>query len=100
MNHCYIFAPITVKLDKPLEISASVDLGAKKITADFGSLTISGRCHHETYDGTYEVTPTFSKQTLNTHNKLMTDDLTVRPIEVSRTSNPQGGKTIFIGGIE
>ena len=81
MNCCYI--------DKPLEI-----------TVDFGSLSISGRCHHETYDGTYEVTPTFSKQTLNTYNKLMTDDLTVRPIEVIRTSNPQGGKTIFIGGIE
>lgn len=98
MNYCYIFAPITVKLDKPPEISASVDLGAKKITADFGSLSIGGRCHHETYDGTYEVTPTFSRQTLNTDNKLMLDDLTVRAIEVSRTSNPQGGNTIFIGG--
>ena len=81
MNYCYI--------DKPLEI-----------TVDFGSLSISGRCHHETYDGTYEVTPTFSRQTLNTHDKLMTDDLTVRAIEVSRTSNPQGGNTIFIGGTE
>lgn len=80
MNYCYI--------DKPLEI-----------TVDFGSLSV-GRCRHETYDGTYEVTPTFSKQTLNTYNKLMTDDLTVRPIEVSRTSNPQGGNTIFIGGTE
>ena len=81
MNYCYI--------DEPLEI-----------TVDFGSLTISGRCHHDTYDGTYEVTPTFSKQTLNTYNKLMTDDLTVRPIEVSRTSNPQGGNRIFNGGTE
>ena len=79
MNYFYI--------DKPPEI-----------TVDFGSLSISGRCHHETYDGTYEVTPTFSKQTLNTHNKLMTDDLTVRPIEVSRIANPQSGKTMFIGG--
>ena len=70
------------------------------ITVDFGSLSIGGRCRHETYDGTYEVTPTFSKQTLNTYNKLMTDDLTVRPIEVSRISNPQGGNTIFIGGTE
>ena len=89
MNYCYIFAPITVTLDKPPEI-----------TADFGNLYISGRCHHETYDGTYEVIPTFSRQTLNTYNKLMTDDLTVRAIEVSRTSNPQGGNTIFIGGTE
>ena len=70
------------------------------ITVDFGSLSIGGRCHHETYDGTYEVTPTFSRQTLNTYNKLMTDDLTVRPIEVSRIPNPQGGNTIFIGGTE
>lgn len=89
MNYCYIFAPITVKLDEPPEI-----------TADFGNLSIVGRCHHETYDGTYEVIPTFSRQTLNTYNKLMTDDLTVRAIEVSRTSNPQGGNTIFIGGTE
>lgn len=81
MNYCYI--------DKPLEI-----------TVDFGNLSIISRCHHETYDGTYEVIPTFSRQTLNTHDKLMTDDLTVRPIEVSRTSNPQGGNTIFIGGTE
>ena len=81
MNYFYI--------DKPPEI-----------TVDFGSLSIIGRCHHETYDGTYEVTPTFSRQTLNTYNKLMTDDLTVRPIEVSRISNPQGGNTIFIGGTE
>ena len=88
MNYCYIFAPITVTLDKPPEI-----------TVDFGSLSV-GRCHHETYDGTYEVIPTFSRQTLNTHDKLMTDDLTVRAIEVSRTSNPQGGNTIFIGGTE
>lgn len=71
-----------------------------EITVDLGSLSIGDRCHHETYDGTYEVTPTFSRQTLNTHNKLMTDDLTVRAIEVSRTSNPQGGNTIFIGGTE
>ena len=89
MNYCYIFAPITVKLDEPPEI-----------TADFGSLSISGRCHHETYDGRYEVTPTFSRQTLNTHNKIMTDDLTARPIEVSRPSKPQGGKTILIRDIE
>ena len=81
MNYCYI--------DEPLEI-----------TVDIGRLTITGRCQDDTYDGTYEVTPTFSKQTLNTYNKLMTDDLTVRPIEVSRTSNPQGGNTIFIGGTE
>ena len=81
MNYFYI--------DKPPEI-----------TVDFGSLSIVGRCHHETYDGTYEVTPTFSRQTLNTYNKLMTDDLTVRHIEVSRTSNTQGAKTISIEGTE
>ena len=81
MNYFYI--------DKPLEI-----------TVDFGNLSISGRCHHETYDGTYEVTPPSLTPPPNTHAKLMTDDLTVRPIEVSRTSNPQGGNTIFIGGTE
>lgn len=51
------------------------------------------------YVGPYEVTPDFDTQTLDTAQKTMTDDVTVEPIPVYRTSNPQGGKTIYIGGI-
>lgn len=53
----------------------------------------------ETYDGEYTVTPQFDDPViLETKDKLLTDDVTVNPIEVFRTSNPSGGKTIYIGG--
>ncbi len=51
------------------------------------------------YDGDYVVDPRFVSQTLETQGKVMRDDVTVNSIEVARTSNPQGGKTVYIGGI-
>lgn len=51
---------------------------------------------YPTYTGDYEVTPSFSTQTLETENKLMTDDVTVKPIVVTEVSNPQGGLTLSI----
>ena len=53
----------------------------------------------EPYDGPYEVTPEFSAQTLPTKGKSMRDDVTVHAIPVSRTTNPQGGKTVYIGEV-
>ena len=52
----------------------------------------------EEYDGTYIVMPEFYQQTLDTANKIMADDVTVKAIEVQRVSNDSGGKTIYIGG--
>lgn len=53
----------------------------------------------EEYDGAYIVDPDFVGKTLGTRNKLMRDDVTVNPIEVSEVSNLSGGKTVYIGGI-
>lgn len=50
------------------------------------------------YPGPYEVDPEFDSVVLETNNKLMTDDVTVNPIYVGRTSNPSGGITVYIGG--
>jgi len=50
------------------------------------------------YEGTYIVVPNFNEQKLETKEKTMRDDVTVNPIQVERTSNPQGGQTIYIGG--
>lgn len=52
------------------------------------------------YEGEYVVNPDFERQTLETANKILTDDITVNPIYVSRTTNKTGGKTIYIGGVE
>lgn len=50
------------------------------------------------YTGDYVVTPLAWEETvLPTYGKLMTDDVTVLEIPYYRTSNPQGGDTIFIG---
>ena len=54
----------------------------------------------EHYTGDYVVDPTFETQTLETQNKLMDNDVVVNPIEVSRTTNPSGGTTVYIGGIQ
>lgn len=52
----------------------------------------------EPYTGEYEVTPEFERQTLGTRGKLMSNDVTVNAITVSRTSNDYG-TTIYIGGL-
>ena len=49
------------------------------------------------YTGNYEVTPTFSEQTLETLGKRMTADVTVHQIPVTTTTNPYGGNTVVIG---
>lgn len=51
------------------------------------------------YTGEYEVDPDFERTILETKNKVLTDDLVVNPIEVSRVSNTSGGTTVYIGGI-
>lgn len=51
------------------------------------------------YTGTYIVEPKFTQQELATTNKMLTKDIVVEAIEVARTSNPSGGKTVYIGGI-
>lgn len=51
------------------------------------------------YTGEYVADPKFYAQTLATAEKYMADDVTVNAIEVARTTNPAGGKTVYIGGI-
>jgi aminopeptidase C len=53
----------------------------------------------EYYEGPYRVNPSFLDQTLLTKNKVMRQDVEVDKIQVSRVSNLQGGKTVYIGGV-
>ena len=52
---------------------------------------------YQKYDGSYEVFPRKVDQTLNTSDKLLTDDIKVDAIRYSEVSNPEGGVTINIG---
>ena len=49
------------------------------------------------YIGEYDVTPSFTAQTLQTRNKSMLNDVTVQSIPVSEVTNPQDGITVTIG---
>lgn len=60
-----------------------------------GELVLGGGTH-ATYGGSYEITPTSSDQTLNTNDKIMTNDVLVGKIPYYETSN-EYGKTIYIG---
>ena len=61
-------------------------------------LSIAREGSHEIYGGPYEVDPKFEVITLETANKLMTDDVIVNEIAVARVENPAGGITVTIGG--
>lgn len=52
---------------------------------------------NELYTGAYTVTPKREKQVLPTANKLMAEDVTVKEIPYSVTSNTAGGTTFYIG---
>ena len=51
------------------------------------------------YTGDYTVNPDFNGKTLETKHKTMDENVTVKPIEVTRVRNPSGGTTVYIGGI-
>lgn len=50
----------------------------------------------ETYEGEYEITPSVSRQELETKNRLLSDDIVVKEIPYYETSN-ESGITIYIG---
>ena len=49
------------------------------------------------YDGEYMVIPRLTEQVLETSGKKMADDVTVKEIPVTYTTNPYNGKTVLIG---
>lgn len=64
-----------------------------------GSEPDEGGSSYETYSGTYDVTPLVSQdRVLDTDNKLMVADVTVREIPFSDVDNDEGGRTATIGG--
>lgn len=49
------------------------------------------------YDGEYEVVPDITEQSLQTSQKFMEDNVTIKEIPYSETSNTSGGNTVYIG---
>ena len=51
------------------------------------------------YTGETTVDPDFTWTVLQTAQKIVTNNITVNPIQVESVSNIQGGRTVYIGGI-
>ena len=62
-----------------------------------GFVNVGGMIQQESYDGSYEVTPTIGRQILQTKNKTMVNDLTIKSIPYSESDNSAGGITVTIG---
>lgn len=58
----------------------------------------SGTLMPDEYKGEYEVTSdTHETQVLNTAKKYLKDDIVVKPVPYSETTNPSDGLTVYIG---
>ena len=66
---------------------------------DFGTIHEISDSDIEVYRGSYFVDPDFTEHVLATKNKTLTDNVSVKAIEVQRVSNTSGGRTVYIGGI-
>lgn len=51
----------------------------------------------EVYEGSYDVTPKTVEQTMQTADKYMLENVTVRKIPYYESSNSSGGSTVYIG---
>lgn len=49
------------------------------------------------YEGSYEVTPKVTAQTIPTAQKFLTEDMRINSIPYHDVKNTSGGNTIFIG---
>lgn len=90
--------PIYLDVDLSVE---EYDFELEEITefdCDLETAIIINTITGDMYEGPYHVIPTFDDQELLTKDKTMREDVTVEPIPVSRTSNPAGGTTVYIGG--
>ena len=90
-----------VVIDGDFSLLHSYD-GDFRLTSSFqgelGSNVIAKQYDYPIYDGQYDIDPLFAEQVLQTREKCLLDDLTVKAISVSYVSNPQGGQTAYIGG--
>ena len=51
----------------------------------------------EVYEGEYIVTPKVTGQTMPTKDRVLVEDMTIKPIPFFNTSNNSGGTTVYIG---
>lgn len=89
------YCVLTVEEENPIQLLVADD---DSVSFDISENIVVKETHPH-YDGSYTIDPRFSAQELETADKVMGENLVVNAIEVSRTTNTAGGKTVYIGGI-
>ena len=77
-------------------LTATQSLGGSLSSSGSLSARIGNVNFITTYDGIYEITPTADEQTLDTMDKMLTDNVTVHATPYSEVSNIYGGTTVTI----
>lgn len=99
----YMFLKVKLLFDPPLS-SAVLECYKKQIDEYEWRLNVSAENEdessdeeHEHYTGTYQVTPkAFQSQTLETADKVLSNDVVIGEIPYYQTSNNSGGITSYI----
>ena len=75
--------------------------GSVKVAAILADIAVGGPVVEEImlpfYEGSYEITPGVSDRTLETANRSMAQDVTMKAIPYYTTTNKSGGYTAIIG---
>lgn len=81
------------------EIESNPDTGSATLKANLGEVTVVHKIPSgKVYEGDYTVTPKLEEQTLPTKDKVLTEDIQVEKIPITKTANSSGGNTVIIGG--
>lgn len=98
MDECGIYGVIRAEDTLTGAVSSGGEIQGKLDTAStlVGSVGFPKCDYPMPYIGEYEVTPRSYEQYLDTNDKYMSDDVTVKQIPYFETSNDYG-ETIYIG---
>ena len=92
----------TVVIDGEVSLLNQID-GELSLNAEYdgeiGKVIVVAEHDLPTYTGPTVINPDFVGTSLPTKNKVLAQNITIKPIEVQSVSNLAGGKTVYIGGI-
>ena len=80
----------------PSIISATAEAVKRSVNATADLATVTKTEDHDYYEGAYVVTPAWATQTLETTEKIMSQNVVVLDIPVSEVGNEAGGLTLTI----
>lgn len=83
------------QISTELPVSFSTD---DAFTVVFGEAIELSPTDLPSYAGSYQISPSFLDQTLETAGLMMREDMTIKRIPIAEVSNNSGGMTVIIGG--